>query len=160
MDSEPLFADGLLTPENANVSIHKPLNKRKKQHSVQTSADKLAIKRNPSGKRKRRKTTAQSTLSKLLETAASSPTAAETLCTLSLFPVQPKTEKWRGYAAVPAGSLLEEVCKAFADGTSIPLEIPFAATFSLIAGFLCKRGIYLMKGEDRLDPVYLADPLG
>ena len=51
-----------------------------------------------------------------------------------------KKNNWRGWAAVPPGSLLESIIVAFRDQTNIALEIPFTTFMHHISGALISDG--------------------
>ena len=57
---------------------------------------------------------------------------------------------WRGVVATPPASLLEVVVSEFLRETPIACEIPFFATFSLCAQYLCERGARILMGDGQV----------
>lgn len=156
VDEEGQSADKLLTPKFTGSSEHKSLPTSKKSGKRIVTADSLHLptRRKQKARSKRRTVYRyECQISELLVSAAESPIAAEHLQSLVHIHRHQPSSRWRGYAAIPPGSLLESVCREFQIGTSIPLEVPLAHLLGYIAGYLCRRGIYLLKGADRVDPV-------
>lgn len=62
-----------------------------------------------------------------------------------------KKNNWRGWAAVPPGSLLESVIVAFRDQTNIALEIPFTTFIHHVAGALISDGVEIEYNGHKMD---------
>jgi hypothetical protein len=62
-------------------------------------------------------------------------------------------EVWRGVVATPPASLLEVVLAEFLRATPVSAELPFMATVSLVAQFLCEKGAgIVMEDGQRVRP--------
>ena len=79
---------------------------------------------------------------------------------LGLYAGEQRT-RWHGDNLLPPGTLLERVCESFRRGSDVPLEIPFAVTLALVAGWATQQGHYSTVVGSRIDPniwlVCLAD---
>ena len=162
MNAELSSADSLLTPSKHASISSKLLPESSVDRERSKPTDCLRPKRRKKSKPKAHEAVQHEfKLSDLLRTAAASPKAADHLYALAQIQSQSPSSQWRGYATIPPGSLLESVCREFERGTSIPLEIPFAHLLAYVAGYLCRQGVHLLKGEDRVDPavwiILLAD---
>lgn len=62
-----------------------------------------------------------------------------------------KKNNWRGWSAVPPGSLLETVIQAFRDNTNIGLEIPFTTFMHHVAGALISADVQIDYDGHKLD---------
>lgn len=58
-------------------------------------------------------------------------------------------EAWHGQAAVPPGSILEDVLRTFERHTDIPLELPFLGWMTYLSGFLCAQDMKIKINESQ-----------
>jgi hypothetical protein len=50
-------------------------------------------------------------------------------------------DKWHGKAAVPPGSVLDDILTHFERHTDIPLELPFIGWMTYFSGWLCAQDV-------------------
>jgi len=74
--------------------------------------------------------------------------------------MKPANAAWRGFPAVPPGSILETVLTAFKDCTDIPLEIPFVTTLSFMSGLLLEEKVRINLVGSLIAPTMMSVVLG
>ena len=70
----------------------------------------------------------------------------------ALLSIKPESKGWKGYAYVPAGSLIDDLIQAFEKHTDFPLELPFHSFLFYASGYLMNAGTRVKFGGRERSP--------